>query len=1320
MSDVYEGNLALVKARFTSRKQRADDGTLTPLQVLISDFDNDLVLLNGSEGSRLTDSNAVDVFMNALCPIRYAHFLNNHALMSDEERATLTLQSCKDSVTRLELMIVKRHEVYQKILVQNMNFSAFDVGFTESTVSVTANAAITSSRHDHSSKWLKRKMKKAGKHAVKAYEKKQQEEQEKKRTNLKRSRVEEDGEEEESVETVPKKVKTNKDKKKIQSYFGSSSRQLRATKRTIIDSGAYPSVLTQRLRNVPCIPTDVMVTGIDGRQTLSAACIGTHPVLGVFAHVPDADLNLLSAAAMTEAGCSSLTCDKSTCQLNVKNKENVVAERSMDGLYELNPQDFEYLVGDRAVANVSRINSQEQIDRAKEFQRLHIRLGHPGDRVLMEALKNGCILGTHLVSKDVPISRSIVGLCPQCLAGKAVIRHVGSSTSYPADAIGQNVCVDLLPMPSICVGGFTFYVLSVDEFTGYLVAIGIRSKHHTEVASAFDELISLYKSNQHTISNIMADHESVFVSVGTWLGHRGIKLNLNAPYDHQKRIERYVRTINDRIRSILCGLNYVLPAWLYGELLQYVLYTINSLPNSIHSTEAPRQMVVGNKLDTSAELLPFGITYMFSHKGKGTLNKRSPRMELGIALGPSFRSKGSVRTWLVQSKMILNRRIRDAEFVVTTAQDLHFEQQEVTVPSSIPDFINLRFCSQQSEGIESTLEGIAREEITEDDVASASVSSVVQETEDNPTSETDVENETIDMVVAPSHRYNTRSRSAQPTWGYSVRQIRAFKGSIRQQLNGKRSAKAEAAAFAEIKQLLDYQVGHYLHYEDIPKRDRRSILQVFMLIDEKFHPDGSFDKHKARIVTNGKLQGRHLYDVVSSVVVHLSSIFLILNIASYLCCHLISWDIKGAFLNVAFQPTDPRHYVRIDKKLAELWVRQDPSAASFLNTRGELFMELDKFLYGLRQSPLKFQQHLTQTLLEAGYQQQVQDECIFIKISQHGFCIISTHVDDLLQVTTSLIFVEELRTALLSRYESIVCHQPCEHYLGMSLRSSDDRQRIYVSQFGLTTQVLEYLSDVSATAMSPCSNDLFKSIGDDDTAPSFDRNLYLTVVMKLMYLARLTRPDILLAVTYLATKSANPTRGHWRRVQRVLKYLNNTPNFGVEIHCFDLTLFAYCDASFGSHSDGSGHGGYLILFGEHSYVSARSYKLRVTGTSSSDAEIITSIDCIKTLVWMYELLLDLGFDEHTDVPHILLDNKANIDLLDGSAKVKKVMHLRAKVKYGQDMIRDNLVVADKVDTELNDSDLLTKEQPVQNYISEIHRLCVYDLTFLDSEVSNEA
>jgi len=40
------------------------------------------------------------------------------------------------------------------------------------------------------------------------------------------------------------------------------------------------------------------------------------------------------------------------------------------------------------------------------------------------------------------------------------------------------------------------------------------------------------------------------------------------------------------------------------------------------------------------------------------------------------------------------------------------------------------------------------------------------------------------------------------------------------------------------------------------------------------------------------------------------------------------------------------------------WILQDPQAAPYV-TQGELVLLLDRFLYGLKQSPLKFQLHIT-------------------------------------------------------------------------------------------------------------------------------------------------------------------------------------------------------------------------------------------------------------------------------------------------------------------------------------------------------------------------
>ena len=44
-------------------------------------------------------------------------------------------------------------------------------------------------------------------------------------------------------------------------------------------------------------------------------------------------------------------------------------------------------------------------------------------------------------------------------------------------------------------------------------------------------------------------------------------------------------------------------------------------------------------------------------------------------------------------------------------------------------------------------------------------------------------------------------------------------------------------------------------------------------------------------------------------------------------------------------------------------------AAPYVAEHGQLLLLLDRFLYGLQQSPLKFQLHLSRTLVDAGYKQ---------------------------------------------------------------------------------------------------------------------------------------------------------------------------------------------------------------------------------------------------------------------------------------------------------------------------------------------------------------
>eukprot|EP01039_Chlorochromonas_danica_P012888 gene12888-14853_t len=258
----------------------------------------------------------------------------------------------------------------------------------------------------------------------------------------------------------------------------------------------------------------------------------------------------------------------------------------------------------------------------------------------------------------------------------------------------------------------------------------------------------------------------------------------------------------------------------------------------------------------------------------------------------------------------------------------------------------------------------------------------------------------------------------------------AFRISIKQALEGDHAEKATLAIKDEINNMLNYKVGYYIKYENIPMEHRQNIIPSFMFIVHKYKPNGTYDKTKARMVGDGSKQNGFMYDMISSTTVSLTSVLLLLNIATLLKAKVVSYDVKGAFLNASFTPEDVPTYMRIRSDVAKLWTEIDPSADDYLNDRGELLMQLDKFIYGLRQSPLKFQQHLKTTLRDIGYKECLNDDCVMLKTEGKDISLLSIHVDDILQVSTSPHLTSSLRAALVKTYVHITYHDEVEGYLG--------------------------------------------------------------------------------------------------------------------------------------------------------------------------------------------------------------------------------------------------------------------------------------------------
>src|SRR5438105_1305660 len=83
-----------------------------------------------------------------------------------------------------------------------------------------------------------------------------------------------------------------------------------------------------------------------------------------------------------------------------------------------------------------------------------------------------------------------------------------------------------------------------------------------------------------------------------------------------------------------------------------------------------------------------------------------------------------------------------------------------------------------------------------------------------------------------------------------------------------------------------------------------------------------------------------------------------------------------------------------------------------------------------------------------------------------------------------------------------------------------------------------------------------------------------------MYLASATRPDIAFAVSKLSRFTSNPGDDQWRVLERVMRYLLGTMNYGLHYSGDPAVLEGYSDSNWISDADEiKATSGYVFTFG---------------------------------------------------------------------------------------------------------------------------------------------
>jgi hypothetical protein len=167
-----------------------------------------------------------------------------------------------------------------------------------------------------------------------------------------------------------------------------------------------------------------------------------------------------------------------------------------------------------------------------------------------------------------------------------------------------------------------------------------------------------------------------------------------------------------------------------------------------------------------------------------------------------------------------------------------------------------------------------------------------------------------------------------------------------------------------IENLLEMKAGPLIKLEDIPKQYRPEIINAFMFLTDKVNGKGEFDKRKGRMVSGKTTK---VFEDTSSPTVNPITVFTMLHEAAALDHEIAAYDFRGAFLGTPIdKEKDGRLFIRIPKDVTKFWVMLHPEAAEYVDAKGCMYMELNKYLYGLPPSGSRFHEFVKKIFTDAG------------------------------------------------------------------------------------------------------------------------------------------------------------------------------------------------------------------------------------------------------------------------------------------------------------------------------------------------------------------
>ena len=195
----------------------------------------------------------------------------------------------------------------------------------------------------------------------------------------------------------------------------------------------------------------------------------------------------------------------------------------------------------------------------------------------------------------------------------------------------------------------------------------------------------------------------------------------------------------------------------------------------------------------------------------------------------------------------------------------------------------------------------------------------------------------------------------------------------------------------------------------------------------------------------------------------------------------------------------------------------------------------------------------------------------------------------------------------------------------------------------------------------------------------------------ILYLAKRTKPECLVAVSFLATRVNKCTVDDVEKLQRLVRYIRATRDSGVVLKPggLGLTVRLYVDASYGVHADARSHTGSCVVIGDSGAVHCRSTKQSIVTKSSTEAELVGLSDSANQAIHIRRFLKAQGYTMGAIT--IFQDNQSCMALIErGRSGAERTRHIDIRYFWVKERIDRGEVKVEYLRSEDMYANVLTK------------------------------